>query len=98
MVSYICSIVAIENGSQVVVVAAVMTFAIVLALTLYAIFTKEDFTVKWGIVIVLLIAMLMLGIFSIFAWSPFLDNLYCTLGVIVFGIYIVIDTQMIVGG
>lgn len=42
--------------------------------------------------------MLMLGIFSIFMWSPFLDNLYCCLGVIVFGIYLVIDTQMIIGG
>jgi FtsH-binding integral membrane protein len=65
---------------------------------MYAIFTPTDFTMKWGIVIVLLVAMLMLGIFSIFMWSPFLTNLYCSLGVIVFGIYLVIDTQMIVGG
>ncbi len=65
---------------------------------MYAIFTPTDFTIKWGIIIVLLIAMLMLGIFSIFMWSPFLTNLYCSLGVIVFGIYLVIDTQMIVGG
>ena len=43
-------------------------------------------------------AMLMLGIFSLFVRSPFLDNLYCCLGVIVFGIYIVIDTQLIIGG
>lgn len=40
----------------------------------------------------------MLGIFSLFVWSPFLNNLYCALGVIVFGIYLVIDTQLIVGG
>jgi hypothetical protein len=31
-------------------------------------------------------------------WSPFLTNLYCSLGVILFGIYLVIDTQMIIGG
>ena len=98
IVSYICAIVANENGSQVVVVAAVMTLAIVLALTAYAIFTPTDFTIKWGIVIVILMAMLMLGIFSIFVWSPFLNNLYCSLGVIVFGIYLVIDTQLIIGG
>ena len=96
--SYICAIVAEENGNQVVVVAAVMTLAIVLALTMYAIFTPTDFTIKWGIVIVILMAMLMLGIFSIFVWSPFLNNLYCSLGVIVFGIYLVIDTQLIIGG
>lgn len=69
-----------------------------LSLTVYAIFTPTDFTVKWGIVIVILVAMLMLGIFSIFIWSPFLNNLYCCLGVICFGIYLVIDTQMIIGG
>ncbi len=72
--------------------------AIVLALTVYAIFTPSDFTIKWGIIIVILVAMLMLGIFSLFIWSPFLDNLYCSLGVLVFGIYLVIDTQMIIGG
>jgi FtsH-binding integral membrane protein len=75
-----------------------MTLAIVTALTLYAMFTKSDFTVKFGIIIVILVAMLILGIVSIFAWSPFLDNLYCCLGVILFGIYIVMDTQMIMGG
>ena len=75
-----------------------MTVAIVVGLTVYAIFTPTDFTIKWGIVIVILIAMLMLGIFSLFVWSPFLNNLYCALGVIVFGIYLVIDTQLIVGG
>lgn len=70
----------------------------VLGLTLYAIFTRTDFTIMWGIIIVIFVAMLMLGIFSIFVWSPFLHNLYCSLGVIVFGIYLVIDTQMVVGG
>lgn len=38
----------------------------------------------------------MMGLFSI--WFPFLGNLYCCLGVILFGIYLVIDTQMIIGG
>ena len=48
IVSYICAIVAEESGNQVVVVAACMTLAIVIALTIYAIFTPDDFTIKWG--------------------------------------------------
>lgn len=72
--------------------------AIVLVLTLYAIFTPTDFTVKWGIIFVVLMAMLMFGIFTIILWSPILNNLYCCLGVILFGIYLVIDTQLIIGG
>jgi FtsH-binding integral membrane protein len=71
---------------------------VVSALTLYAIFTRTDFTIKWGIVIVLFMAMLFLGIFSWIAWTPFLNTLYCSLGLILFGIYIVIDTQLIMGG
>lgn len=70
----------------------------VVGLTVYAIFTKSDFTTKWGIVIVISMSMLMLALFSIFITSSFLDNLYCCLGVILFGIYLVIDTQMIIGG
>lgn len=69
-----------------------------MGLTVYAVFTPSDFTVKFGIIIVILIAMLMVGIFSLFAWSPFLSNLYCGLGVILFGIYLVVDTQLIIGG
>jgi hypothetical protein len=39
-----------------------------------------------------------MGIFSIFWYSRFLYILYCTLGVLLFGIYLIIDTQMILGG
>ncbi len=33
-----------------------------------------------------------------FTNSPFIQILYCSVGVCLFGIYIVIDTQLIVGG
>lgn len=33
-----------------------------------------------------------------FTSSPFLRNLYCALGVLLFGIYLVVDTQMLLGG
>lgn len=70
--------------------------AIVIGLTIYAIFTPKDFSIKRGIMLTILIALIMFGIFC--AWTPVLDNLYCCLGVIVFGIYLVIDTQLIIGG
>ena len=43
--------------------------------------------------------MLQLVIFGFF-WptSSFLYSLYCALGVLLFGIYLIIDTQMILGG
>lgn len=33
-----------------------------------------------------------------FTNSPFIQALYCGLGVLLFGIYIIVDTQLIVGG
>lgn len=75
-----------------------MTLSIVVALTVYAIATPTDFTMMGGFLIVLVMSLIMLGIFSLIAWSPFLDNLYCCLGIFVAGLYLVYDTQMIVGG
>lgn len=60
--------------------------------------TKEDFTMKWGIMWVLLMAMLMFGIFAFFYNSDILYCMYCALGVLFFGIYLIIDTQLILGG
>ena len=68
-------------------------------MTVYAATTKSDFTIPRGIIFVLITSLLMLGLLGIF-WrhNSFLEKLYCTLGAIIFGIYLVIDTQMIIGG
>ena len=47
---------------------------------------------------VLSAALFILLIVTLFTDSPFMRNLYCCLGVIVFGFYLIIDTQMIMGG
>jgi len=51
-----------------------------------------------GLVLVLFVCLVILGIATIFVQSAFLTNLYCCVGVLLFGLYLVIDTQMIVGG
>jgi FtsH-binding integral membrane protein len=71
---------------------------IVVACTLYAAYTESDFTTSYGIIIVLTAAMLVLFIVTMFTSSPFIHNLYCCIGVVLFGIYLIIDTQMILGG
>lgn len=40
----------------------------------------------------------MLGIMTMFTDSKFIDNLYCAFGVLLFGFYLIVDTQMIVSG
>jgi len=83
----------------IVLMAAIMTLGIVVSVTAYALITKEDFTIKWGLIVVVAFSMLLLAIFGLF-WptNSFLYTLYCWLGVVLFGIYLIIDTQMILGG
>ncbi len=97
MVSYICSLVANDGGGPIVLIAAIMTIGLVTALTIFAFAVPVDLHMCWGLGFCLLIGMLFLGIFSWIAWTPFLNTLYCSLGVIVFGIFIVVDTKLIAG-
>ena len=88
LVSYVCAAV---NNPKIVLAAAFMTTAIVLALTLYACVTKTDFTVMGGLAFVLGAIFLILGLFSYF-FGPTIYLLYCGLGVLLFGFYLIIDT------
>ena len=88
---------AIVNDGTVVMQAAFMTAAITVALTVYAVTTKTDFTVCGGLFFVFGAAFLLFGIFSLFL-GPTFRLVYCLIGVILFGLYLIVDTQMIVGG
>lgn len=88
IVAFICS----ATDPHIVLAAAAMTAAIVVALTVYAFTTKTDFTVLGGFFFIFGAVMLMLGLFTlIFQW-PALNMVYCSLGVILFGLYLVFDT------
>jgi FtsH-binding integral membrane protein len=81
----------------VVVAAACMTAFIVIGLTAYAYYTKTDFTPLGGSMTVVLFSLMAFGFMCIF-FGPTMHLIYCLIGVVVFGIYLVMDTQMIVGG
>lgn len=69
-----------------------MTAGIVIALTIYAMTTKTDFTVCGGLMFVLGAALLLFGIFSYF-FGPTFRLVCCVFGVVVFGLYLIVDTQ-----
>ena len=75
-----------------------ITIAIVVALTLYAIFTPTDFTTCGGLLVVLTAVIIILFIIMLFTDSKIVHLIYCGVGVFLFGLYLVIDTQMIMGG
>lgn len=93
LVSYICS----NTDPSIVLMAALMTAAITISVTAYAYKTESDFTIMGGLYFILSAALLMLLIFSIFTNNKFLHILLCVCGVCLYGLYIIYDTQIIVG-
>jgi FtsH-binding integral membrane protein len=98
IVSFTTSLYAKNYGGPLVISAAIITIVVVAGLTVYAVFTKTDFTTHIGIIIVVIISFSVFGLLCIGNWNPVLYNLYCALGVIIGGILLILDTQSIVGG
>jgi len=85
------SVCAIYQDGLLVLTAAFMTAGIVIGLTIYAIFTKTDFTVCGGALFVVGAAFIMFSLFS-FMFGPTMRMIYAALGVILFGFYLIFDT------
>ena len=94
---YLVGFICIEYEPMTVLQAAIMTTALVFTLTAYAFTTKTDFTVYTGIMLCFLVCLLLFGIFLMFFHSELLRTIYLALGVLCFGIYLIIDTQMAAG-
>ncbi|CAI2372400.1 unnamed protein product [Moneuplotes crassus] len=95
VVAYACASV---GNAELVLIAALMTGGLTLILTIFACTTKIDFTLCWGAVFVLAGTLLLFGIFSLIFRSQVLNIVYVSLGIIVYGFYLLIDTQLVCGG
>lgn len=71
---------------------------VVLGLTIFALQTKIDFTMCNGILFVLLLCLMLFGIFGVIFKSNITMVVYASLGAVIFSIYIVVDTQLMLGG
>nr|XP_032807758.1 protein lifeguard 2-like [Petromyzon marinus] len=78
--------------------AAGITAFISLGLTIFSFQTKIDFTMKSGIMFVFLMALLSFGLMCAILRSDWANIAYATLGALVFAVYLVIDTQLMMGG
>uniref|UniRef100_A0A1I8FQQ3 N-methyl-d-aspartate receptor glutamate-binding subunit n=1 Tax=Macrostomum lignano TaxID=282301 RepID=A0A1I8FQQ3_9PLAT len=75
-----------------------VTAFVVLALTIFALQTKIDFTMLSGILFVLLIVLLLFGFLCAIIQSRFATLAYSCLGALLFSVYLVVDTQLMLGG
>lgn len=79
-------------------IAAGMTAAVTIAVSLFACQTKYDFTGCGVYAFVGLIILMIFGIVTMFWRNKIAHLVYASLGAALFSFYLIIDTQMIVGG
>ena len=75
-----------------IICASIGTVAIVAACTAYACTTKTDFTAKWGIIFVAGMAFMILSLFGIIFRDAVFQMVIASLGVFLFGVYLIFDT------
>ena len=75
-----------------------ITAAICFALTIFAFQSKWDFTVMGGVLTVLLVVLLLFGILTIFVKGKIITLVYACCGALLFGFYLIYDTQLMLGG
>ncbi|XP_053606662.1 protein lifeguard 1-like isoform X2 [Plodia interpunctella] len=82
-----------------VMMAVGITAAVCLALTLFALQTKYDFTTMGGALLCAVVILMIFGIICIFIPSNKIVTLvYASLGALIFSLYLVYDTQLMLGG
>ena len=95
--AYMVSCITNYYDSITVFIAAVLTAGIVVALTIYACTTKTDFTVCGGLLFSAVMALFIASIFSIFFQNKIFQIIISAVSVVLFSIYLVYDTQLILG-
>ncbi|XP_065664961.1 protein lifeguard 1-like [Hydra vulgaris] len=96
--SYLIGVVSAHYEVNEVLLAMGIVAILSLAITIFAFQTKYDFTMMGGFLLVLIIVLLCFGIFTIFFHSKIVRIVYACLGALVFGLFLVFDTQMMLGG
>lgn len=96
--AFMLSVTASRYQSQEVFLAVGITAAVCLGLTLFAFQTKYDFTMCGGILLVAVIVLLIFGFVSIFIKTKMITLIYASLGALIFSIYLIYDTQLMMGG
>lgn len=96
--SLVLGILTAHYDTKTVVMAIGVTAVVCIALTAFAFQTKIDFTVYYGAAYIFFIVLFMMGLVCMFVDMPILHMVYSCLGALLFSFFLLIDTQMIVGG
>lgn len=100
LISFTCSaaVNSVGQDDPVVPIAIASTVGTALALSAYAWLCKGNFLAWMGILLVCCMVGLVIGISLIFVHNEKLLMVYLAIGVVIYGIYLVILTKLIIGG
>jgi len=87
-----------KNMGYVIAEAFGLTAVAFIALTIFAMNTKRDFTTMGKMLFIALIIMIIAGIANIFLHLPLLQLVIASVGAVVFSLFILYDTQNIIRG
>ncbi|GFT27383.1 protein lifeguard 1 [Nephila pilipes] len=85
------------DADEVMWAAGICAF-ICLGLTVFAFQTKYDFTMMGGMLFVALLIFVIFGFLTIFLYSQVVRLIYACIGALIFSLYLVYDTQLLIGG
>ena len=80
-----------------VLACAGVTMIVVFGLTMYACFTKRDLTMMGGFLVSISLILLFLGIIGLFFRSYFYQMFLDCMGVLLMSLYLIYDTQLVIG-
>lgn len=96
--SFMLGVAASTYDTDAVLMAVGLCAAVCFGLTMFAFQTKWDFTVMGGGLFVALIILVIFGIVAIFIPGRVVTLIYASLGALLFSLYLVYDTQLMMGG
>ncbi|KAH8355184.1 hypothetical protein KR093_007856, partial [Drosophila rubida] len=96
--AFLLGMVAGQYEADEVMMAVGITAAVSLGLTLFALQTKYDFTMCGGVLVACLVVFVIFGIIAIFIPGKIIGLVYASLGALLFSVYLVYDTQLMMGG
>ncbi|CAH0546495.1 unnamed protein product [Brassicogethes aeneus] len=96
--AFMLGVTASTYRSDEVVMAVGITAVVCLGLTLFAFQTRWDFTMMGGILFVAVLILFVFGIVAMFWHNKIVKMVYASLGALIFSIYLIYDTQMMMGG
>lgn len=95
---YLVGAIAAAYDPRTVLLAMGGVAGITLALTLFAWQTKWDFTICAGGMVGLIMSVLIVGIFAAITRDRIAYTIYAGIGMLVYSVFLVVDTQMVIGG